>query len=235
MPDRRAASLRAARPRRSASGRCCRCRPSARDSVGGFGIDALRAGHMHQDSAGMNRDQAAPGASGTTLLSSPARRRPARAAGPAGRAPAPPSRTRGCARARASAFPALDALAQVLLRHRLDLGGGLGAFRSSFALLSDDSAVDHVAHLLVDAARRDALRQVVGDLLGAAALGLVDRRAASSRSSCRRRGSPGRSGCARRGRWSGSGCARRAGSPPCRRRGSPPATPRACPAPRAAG
>ena len=83
--------------------------------------------------------------------------------------------------------------------------------------------------------RRDAVLLVVRRLPRPAPVGLVERRAGSSRSRGRRRGSPCRSRCARRGRSSGSASASSAGILPCPRRGSRRARLPGGRAPRAAG
>ena len=96
-------------------------------------------------------------------------------------------------------------------------------------------ARQHVVDVLDDRRGRDAVLGVVRLLHAPAAVGLVDRAAASSRSSRRRRGSRGRARCGPRGRSSESARPPSAGTLPCRRRESRPATPPAGRALRAAG
>ena len=55
--------------------------------------------------------------------------------------------------------------------HHLDLGGGLGILQVVLGRLVGHGAVDHVAHLLLHAACRHPMFDVVGQLPGAPALG----------------------------------------------------------------
>ena len=71
-------------------------------------------------------------------------------------------------------FKQLDALGQVFLAQRLNFGRLHQASHLALVVLRIDHPVDQLFDLLDNAARRDAQRQVVGDLLVAAALGFTD-------------------------------------------------------------
>src|SRR6185312_12996845 len=71
----------------------------------------------------------------------------------------------------------LQLLLEVLLGHRLVLRLRLRGLELAAALIDVVDAVDDVLDALLDTPRRDPLRGVVLALLGAAPLGLVDRRA----------------------------------------------------------